>query len=165
MSQPVSVLFVCLGNICRSPTAEGVFRALVQEAGLADSIRIDSAGTSDWHIGAPPDPRTVRAARQRGYDLDSLRGRQASREDFQRFDYVLAMDDNNLRHLQRLAPADYSGHLGLFLAFGQSGRREVPDPYHGGAEGFALVLDLIEEASRGLLAQMVRAHALRARQL
>lgn len=148
----VNVLFVCLGNICRSPTADGVFQKYVEDAKLTHLINVDSAGTSGWHIGEPPDSRSVREAANRGYDLSYLRGRQVSKQDFEQFDYVLAMDKQNLLDLKALAPSNYSGHLGLFLDFSQqSDYSEVPDPYHGGKQGFTLVLDLIEDASNGLL--------------
>lgn len=111
----MKVLFVCLGNICRSPTAEGVFRRYVEQAGLSDKITIDSASTSDWHIGKAPDPRTVAAAAKRGYDLSGLRGRQAKAEDFNEFDLILAMDNSNLSNLQAIQPADGSAELALYL--------------------------------------------------
>ncbi len=146
------VLFVCLGNICRSPTADGIFRNLVMREKLDQKIVVDSAGTGDWHIGKAPDARTVAAARQRGYDLSILRARQVNVNDFAGFDYVLAMDKSNLMDLQRMKPSTYTGHLGLFLEFGsRSDYREVPDPYYGGNEGFELVLDLVEDAAQGLL--------------
>lgn len=146
------VLFVCMGNICRSPTAEGVFRHLVGQQGLAEKIIIDSAGTHDYHIGNPPDARSQAAAARRGYDLSSLRARQVTIEDFTGFDYVLAMDDANLRLLQQQCPDEYRGRLKLFLEFAKDRElREVPDPYYGGAQGFAQVLDLVENAARGLL--------------
>lgn len=151
----ISVLFVCMGNICRSPTAEAVFRQRVEAAGLAHAIYIDSAGTHDYHIGDAPDPRTRRAAQQRGYDMSALRGRQVAREDFARFDYVLAMDQANLAILQRLRPQDALSHLGLFLEFASRHReREVPDPYYGGSDGFERVLDMVEDAAEGLLAHL-----------
>jgi protein-tyrosine phosphatase len=151
----VKVLFVCMGNICRSPTAEAVFRHYVAQAGLAEKIQIDSAGTHDYHIGEAPDARTQSAARQRGYDMSSLRGRQVAAEDFGRFDYVLAMDEANLSILQRLRPREAKSHLGLFLEFAERHtEREVPDPYYGGAEGFERVLDLVEDAAEGLLRQI-----------
>ncbi|WP_086932354.1 low molecular weight protein-tyrosine-phosphatase [Agarilytica rhodophyticola] len=151
-SKKTSVLFVCLGNICRSPTADGVFQKLVNEAGLTESIEVDSAGTSSWHIGSPPDRRTIQAAKTRNYSLDHLRGRQVMTEDFAAFDYILAMDADNLHELETLKPVNYQGHLGLFLDFStQQTYREVPDPYHGGESGFNLVLDLVEDACHGLL--------------
>ncbi|MFH2135226.1 MAG: low molecular weight protein-tyrosine-phosphatase [Pseudomonadota bacterium] len=150
--EKVGVIFICMGNICRSPTAEAVFRHLVEREGLEDVIHIDSAGTHDYHIGEPPDSRTQRAAKQRGYEMGGLRGRQAEAGDFARFDYVLAMDEANLSMLQSLRPRDAQSHLGLFLEFAEHHHeREVPDPYFGGADGFEHVLDLVEDASRGLL--------------
>jgi low molecular weight protein-tyrosine phosphatase len=151
----IGVIFVCMGNICRSPTAEAVFRDCVEKAGLLESIHIDSAGTHDYHIGEAPDARTQRAALQRGYDMSQLRGRQVGVEDFARFDYVLAMDEANLSILQRLRPRDAQSHLGLFLEFAERhSEREVPDPYFGGAEGFERVLDMVEDAANGLLKQV-----------
>lgn len=147
----MKVLFVCLGNICRSPTAEGVFRHYVEQAGLSDKITIDSAGTAEWHIGKAPDPRTVAAAAKRGYDLSPLRGRQAQVEDFAKFDLILAMDKSNLSNLQAIQPADAKAELALYLPrFGIS-PDEVPDPYYGGEDGFELVLDMLEQASEVLL--------------
>jgi protein-tyrosine phosphatase len=152
------VLFVCLGNICRSPTADGIFRELVAQAKLDQKIIVDSAGTSNWHPGKAPDPRTTAAARKRGYDLSVLRARQVKVQDFDEFDFILAMDEANLADLQRMKPAHFSGHLGLFLEFAQRlDYREVPDPYYGGGEGFELVLDLVEDAAQGLL-NHVRQH-------
>lgn len=155
----IKVLFVCLGNICRSPTAHGVFQHLVLESGLEDRIFIDSAGTGDWHIGRGPDDRAAAAALGRGYDLSELVARQVSAADFEEFHYVLAMDRQNLRDLESMKPSDYDGHLGLFLKFAQSWDvDEVPDPYYGGAEGFQTVLDMVEEASRGLLQHIRQQH-------
>lgn len=148
---PVSILVVCLGNICRSPTAEAVLRRHAEQRGLTHRLSIDSAGTSSWHIGSPPDKRSTLASAARGYHLSSLRGRQVSAADFERFDYILAMDSQNLADLHSLKPAGYKGHLGLFLDFADSADGDVPDPYHGGAEGFEHVLDLVEQASQGLL--------------
>jgi protein-tyrosine phosphatase len=148
----VKVLFVCTGNICRSPTAEGVFKHHVKEAGLAGRVLSDSAGTHSYHVGEPPDPRTVEAANRRGYDLSALRARQVKQGDFGEFEYVLAMDEANLQVLQRLCPPQHSRTLKLFMDFGGNPAvREVPDPYYGGAQGFERVLDLVEQASRGLL--------------
>ena len=157
MKNNISVLFVCMGNICRSPTAEAVFRACVEKAGLVQYILVDSAGTHDYHIGDPPDTRAMRAARLRGYDMSALRGRQIGVADFACFDYVLAMDRDNLAILQRLRPGDATGHLGLFLEFAsRHGQREVPDPYYGGTDGFERVLDMVEDASEGLLQHIRR---------
>ena len=156
-----SVLFVCMGNICRSPTAESVFREHAQRAGLLGEILIESAGIGDWHVGEPPDKRAILHGRRRGYDLEPLRARQVTRADFARFDYILGMDLRNLRDLKALRPDDYKGHLALFLDFAPHlGVREVPDPYYGGPDGFEAVLELVERASEGLLAH-IRAHALR----
>jgi protein-tyrosine phosphatase len=147
----IKVLFVCMGNICRSPTAEGVFRQLVERAGLADRITIDSAGTGEWHIGSPPDPRACKAAAKRGYDLTALRGRQVSRKDFSDFDYVIAMDDENVRALKRLSPREHVHKVKRFTDFCSTGACSVPDPYAGGPQGFELVLDLVEDAAQGFL--------------
>ncbi len=146
------VLFVCLGNICRSPTAHGVFEQLVEQRALAQRIAVDSAGTANWHAGKAPDSRSMQAARKRGYELNALRARQARVQDFDEFDVILAMDNNNLQDLRELCPSHFTGHLGLFLDFAKDGETEVPDPYHGGEEGFERVLDLVEDASEGLLA-------------
>ncbi len=151
----VKVVFVCLGNICRSPTAEGVFRALVKSEALDGEISCDSAGTGAWHVGQAPDKRMTATALRRGVDLRDLRARQAVAADFDRFDYVIAMDQENKANLSRICPAGMEHKLFRFLEFApQSARREVPDPYYGGPEGFDLVVDLIEEASRGLLADI-----------
>ncbi|WP_116364213.1 low molecular weight protein-tyrosine-phosphatase [Parahaliea mediterranea] len=155
---PVKVLFVCLGNICRSPTAHAVFEHCVAAQGLSERIQVDSCGTGDWHIGRAPDRRAIAAAATRGYQLQHLRARQVAPGDFDQFDYILAMDNSNLKDLQAMRPAGFTGHLGLFLAFGGDAEREVPDPYYGGDEGFDHVLDLIEAASGGLLAEIRGAH-------
>jgi protein-tyrosine phosphatase len=152
-----SVLFVCMGNICRSPTAEAVFRATAERAGIAAQLFIDSAGTGDWHVGQPPDRRAQAAASRRGYDLASLRGRQVAVEDFDRFGWIFAMDADNLQVLEALRPSDYRGHVGLFLDLvPHAPVREVPDPYYGGPDGFEHVLDLIEDASAALIARLRR---------
>jgi protein-tyrosine phosphatase len=157
--QITRVLFVCLGNICRSPTAEGVFRALVEKRGLQQSIQIDSAGTSNWHIGSPPDSRAVEAARTRGFDISDLRGRQATAQDFAEFDYVIAMDHENYANLAQLGTPNQQARLHLFLEFADKvSEVEVPDPYFGSAGGFPRVLDLIENASNGLLNQIIDSH-------
>jgi len=155
----ISVIFICMGNICRSPTAEAVFRHYVELEELADSIHIDSAGTHDYHIGAAPDGRTQQVAANRGYDMSQLRGRQVEAGDFSRFDYVLAMDEANLLILKRLRPRDAESHLGLFLEFAEKhDEREVPDPYYGGVQGFEHVLDLVEDAANGLLNHIRQQH-------
>lgn len=152
---PARVLFVCLGNICRSPTAHGVFEALVKQRGLENRIDVDSCGTGDWHTGHPPDTRAAAEAAGRGYDLSHLRARQVSAADFDQFDYILAMDRQNLADLESMRPSHFSGHLGLFLPFAGGGRyEEVPDPYYGGDNGFAEVLDMVEAASEGLLLEI-----------
>jgi protein-tyrosine phosphatase len=155
----ISVLFCCMGNICRSPTAEAVFRHKVEEAGLASSILVDSVGTHDYHIGNPPDLRTQHAAKLRGYDLSSLRGRQVEVNDFSRFDYVLAMDNANMSILYRLCPKLQRDRLKLFLEFASKHKeREVPDPYYGTGDGFERVLDMVEDAATGLLKHIKDQH-------
>lgn len=157
----VKVLFVCMGNICRSPTAEGVFRAAVERAGLHDRIETDSAGTHAYHVGASPDERAQSAARRRGVDLSSLRGRKATRVDFENFDYVLAMDRENYQNLLGICPPGRETRLRLFMEFApQRPEREVPDPYYGGEAGFDRVLDMIEEAADGLLNHLRQQHRL-----
>lgn len=151
INKKIGVLFICMGNICRSPTAEAVFRHYIEKAGLSNQVVIDSAGTHDYHIGDPPDSRSQRAAEHRGYDMSKLRGRQVEVSDFERFDFVLAMDEANLSILQRLRPDDSHNYLGLFLEFARDGEREVPDPYYGGTDGFERVLDLVEDGAEGLL--------------
>ena len=147
-----SVLFVCMGNICRSPTAEGVFRHHVAEAGLDAQIKTDSAGTHAYHVGEPADRRAHAAAARRGFSLDGIRARRVADEDFDRFDYILAMDELNLVTLKERAPRESDSKVRLFLEFAESLREnEVPDPYYGGSSGFERVLDLVEEASQGLL--------------
>jgi protein-tyrosine phosphatase len=160
MKGKVSVLFVCMGNICRSPTAEAVFRCYVENAGLSEYIEIDSAGTHDYHIGEAPDQRSQYAAGQRGYDMSGLLGRQVERRDFERFDYLLAMDKANLAMLQDLAPSGHGKKLGLFLDYARyHNTREVPDPYFGGERGFELVLDMVEDAAQGLLQHIQQTRA------
>jgi len=156
----VSVLFVCLGNICRSPSAHGVFEALVARHGLGDHIYVDSAGTAAYHIGKSPDSRSIGAAKQRGYDLSQLRARQVDVDDFNQFDYILAMDTENLTNLQAIKPDAFLGEVRLFLDYAQATEREVPDPYYGGEAGFNQVLDLVEKASAGLLLRIQRDHGL-----
>jgi len=151
----VKVLFVCLGNICRSPIAEGVFRASVMRAGLIEKIQIDSAGTHAYHVGAPPDPRAQETALRRGIDIGALRGRKAVRRDIETFDYVVAMDRENHANLLAICPRGQEHKVRLFLEFAPDRpETEVPDPYYGGADGFERVLDMVEAASRGLLADI-----------
>ncbi|MDH4055079.1 MAG: low molecular weight phosphotyrosine protein phosphatase [Gammaproteobacteria bacterium] len=146
-----SILFVCMGNICRSPTAEGVFRHLAEKAGLADRLTIESAGTHAYHSGEPPDRRAVAAAARRGVGLASIRARRVSADDFEKFDYIIAMDEDNRRRLLEQAPEEHHHKVHLFLSFAAISETEVPDPYYGGGAGFERVLDLVELASRGLL--------------
>lgn len=151
----VSILFVCLGNICRSPTAEGVFRAHSERAGLAGQLHIDSAGTAAYHVGSPPDSRAQAAALRRGVDLSAQRARQVTTDDFARFDYLLAMDRENLANLEAICPPAQRSRLRLFLDFATDPPvLEVPDPYYGSGDGFEEVLDLVEAASEGLIADI-----------
>lgn len=153
----VNVLFVCLGNICRSPTAEGVFRDLVEREGLADQITIDSAGTAAYHIGSPPDSRAQAEAKRRGIDISGLRGRQARSGDFEKFDYLLAMDLENHRNLRAICPLSDEDRLHMFLDFAPNvDRHEVPDPYYD--NNFDAVYDMIEDAAQGLLADIRTKH-------
>ena len=147
MKESRSILFVCTGNICRSPTAEGVLRSLCEKAGL--ELHIESAGLGDWHVGQPPDERSQHHARKRGYDLSAQRARQVTVRDFDRFDMILAMDRGHLRALQKLAPARHHARIRLFVE-----GRDVPDPYSGGPEGFEHVLDLVEARCRALLEEL-----------
>jgi protein-tyrosine phosphatase len=145
---PLRVLMVCLGNICRSPTAEAVLRERLRLRGLHGQVEVDSAGTGDWHIGSPPDARSQRHARRRGYELSGLRARQVVESDFRRFDLVLAMDEDNLAELERLKPAGAAAELRLFAA------AAVPDPYQGGPDDFERVLDIVESGCEALLAEL-----------
>ena len=152
----INVLFVCMGNICRSPTAEGVFRHHVEKAGLSDRFLIDSAGTHAYHVGEPADRRARAAAERRGMSLEGIHARRVAAEDYERFDYIVAMDEDNLARLREEAPEEHSAQIRLFLEFTEGSESEVPDPYYGGAAGFERVLDLVEEASRGLLETLFR---------
>lgn len=155
----VRILFVCMGNICRSPTAHGVFRRLVEDQGLAHRVHIESAGTHAYHVGESPDSRSQGAANRRGVDISDLRARQVTVEDFEAFDYVLAMDKDNLAHLKYLAPEAHRDKVRLFLEFSRSRwTKEVPDPYFGGDRGFEKVLDLVESGAEGLLEHIRRNH-------
>ena len=156
----IKVLFVCMGNICRSPTAEGVFRQVVKDASLSDQINTDSAGTHAYHIGSQPDHRAQSAALNRGIDLSSIRGRKVDNRDFEKFDYILAMDNSNHTDLQVVANGS-DDNLHMFLKFAKNfSESDVPDPYYGGDQGFEHVLDLIEDASRGLLAHIREKHSI-----
>jgi protein-tyrosine phosphatase len=154
MNESVSVLFVCLGNICRSPSAEGVFRQVVEHAGLSEKVKIDSCGVGDWHLGKSPDARSQAAAARRGIDISGQRARQFQASDLADFDYVLVMDRQNLADVQRTWEQVGGTRPELFLSYGRFSHQEVPDPYYGGDQGFETVLDLIHEASEGLLEQL-----------
>ena len=148
----MKVLFVCMGNICRSPTAEAIFRKLASENGLSDHLEIDSAGTHGFHAGRPPDARSIEHAARRGFDLKALRAREVVPADFERFDHVIAMDEENVRHLQAFCPDHHSKKITLLLDYARDSKyREVPDPYQGKAKDFELALDLIEQGCRGLV--------------
>lgn len=154
---PLQVLFVCTGNICRSPTAEGVFRHLVKAENLDRYVLVDSAGTHDYHVGEQPDHRSVRAAANRGYDLTGQRARQVVESDFVKFDYLLAMDRDHRLILESDVPEEHRQKVSMFLDFSQKyAGREVPDPYSGGAKGFELVLDMVEDGAAGLLSDIKR---------
>lgn len=160
----IKVLFVCLGNICRSPLGEGMFRHLVTEMGLEDRFLIDSAGTGNWHIGAPPHVDSQRVARERGMDISDQRARQITPLDLRDFDYLIAMDSSNKEGILALDPnGRYADKVKLMLEFyPECGMKDVPDPYFGGPEGFSPVLDMIEEASRNLLMQILSEKGLQA---
>ena len=151
----IKVLFVCLGNICRSPTAHAVFEKKVANLNLADTVTVDSCGTGDWHIGQAPDQRSQDAAQQRGYDLSVLSARQLCPQDFESFDYILAMDARNMADILKCMPSSYAGQVQLFLDYAtDNALTEVPDPYFGDEDGFERVLNLVESASDGLLAHI-----------
>ena len=151
------ILFVCMGNICRSPTAEGVLRKVLAERAPDLDVQVDSAGTHGYHTGEPPDPRACRAAERRGIDLKTLRARQVTPNDFEHFELVLAMDEHNRDFLLGACPVEYQGRIKLFLDFAPHlARRDVPDPYYGGSTGFEQVLDLVEEATAGLIEHLQR---------
>jgi protein-tyrosine phosphatase len=151
----VNVLFVCMGNICRSPMAEGIFRREVARAGLLDKVNIDSAGTHSYHVGSKPDQRAQNAASKRGANISGLRGRQVADGDFEKFDYILVMDTANLNNLKRRAPARLHGKLRLLLSYSRKyPNLDVPDPYYGGISGFEENLDMIEDAVQGLIKEI-----------
>jgi protein-tyrosine phosphatase len=151
----MNVLFVCMGNICRSPMAEGIFRREIAKAGLMDKVHIDSAGTHSYHVGSKPDQRAQNAILKRGANIGNLRGRQVADVDFERFDYILAMDTANLNNLKRRAPARLHGKLRLLLSFSRKyPNLDVPDPYYGGLTGFEENLDMIEDAVQGLIREI-----------
>lgn len=153
----IKVLFVCMGNVCRSPTAEGVFRKHLQDQGLESRIQTDSAGTHGYHVGESPDPRTQRAAAERGYDLSDLRARKVAPDDMEYFDLILAMDHRNLEILRTICPPERQHRLKLFMHYARNFEEdEVPDPYYGLGHGFDLVLDMVEDASLGLLESLKR---------
>jgi protein-tyrosine phosphatase len=155
--QEIKVIFVCMGNICRSPTAQGVFERLVEQAGLTGRIHIDSAGTHAYHVGEKPDKRATQAAAGRGIDLTGQRARRFEAADFERFDYVLAMDSSNVDDLMVVCPEHHQDKVRLFLDFAaELSQSEVPDPYYGGPQGFERVLDLVEEGARALLVDIQR---------
>lgn len=159
MNNSVGVLFVCLGNICRSPTAHAVFETLAEREGLLPKLTVDSCGTGSWHIGQPPDARMQKIARQRGYDLSQLRARRLAGEDFSRFDYILAMDTRNLADVMQKAPDTYHGRISLLLDFSpERNVLEVPDPYYGTEDGFDHVVSLVESACQGLLQDIKQQH-------
>ncbi len=150
-----SILFVCMGNICRSPTAEGVFRETVRKEAPELAVHVDSAGTHSYHVGEPPDHRACRAAARRGIDLSDQRSRRVTVADFSSFDLVLAMDEDNVRNLSAISPPENRSRIRLFMEYApEAGRSSVPDPYYGGPAGFEHVLDLVEEASLGLLSHL-----------
>lgn len=158
--QPISILFVCLSNICRSPMAEGVFRQVVANTVMSERFRIDSSGTGSWHIGHPPDIRAQEALSMRGIDISTQRARQVTRDDFKTFDLVVAMDRSNYNRLISLAPDVYEPNIRLLMKYApEMGICEIPDPFFGGTEGFDYVLNLIEVASRGLLASLMKEEA------
>lgn len=160
MSKSTSVLFVCTGNICRSPTAEGIFRDRVERAGASDKFIIDSAGTGDWHVGNPPDPRSITTAMKRGVDISGLRARQLGREDYQKFDYIIALDETHHDHMQQHKPESASSRISLLMHHAEvRAWNDVPDPYYGDQEQFDIAYDLIEAGIDGLFATLNKRQA------
>jgi protein-tyrosine phosphatase len=160
LNKKISVLMVCLGNICRSPIAHGVLLKLIKKRELDCLIEVDSAGTGDWHVGSKPDLRAIQVSAVRGYDIDHLRARQVEDVDFTHFHYILAMDQRNKRDLEKLAPREFDGVSRLLLDYNQTEQKDVPDPYYGGTRDFELVLDLVEQACIELLKTIVTKHGL-----
>lgn len=159
MNEKTGVLFVCLGNICRSPTAHAIFQAMVERHGLQQRVMVDSCGTGSWHIGQPPDPRMQRTAARWGYDLSPLRARRLAAEDFGRFQHILTMDTRNMAEVMKKAPNDFAGEIRLLLDYsGEKNVLEVPDPYYGGDDGFERVVTLIESACQGLVDHLKQQH-------
>jgi protein-tyrosine phosphatase len=157
----VKVMFVCMGNICRSPTAHGVFRKLVEDEGYAEQIYIESSGTHAYHVGEPPDNRAQQTARHRGLDLSDLRAQRIRSSDFENFDYILPMDGDNYDILLGISSPEFHGKIRMFLGFAPSlSNKEVPDPYYGGPGGFEQVFDMVEAGSRGLLQDIINIHGL-----
>ncbi len=155
----ISVLFVCTGNICRSPSAHGVFRDMVEAETLGNKIRVESAGTQSYHVGNPPDPRSAYTALKRGYDLSDLRAQQLKKSDFEEFDYLLAMDEGHFNIMQAACPKEHLEKVILFLTFSPDCKETgVPDPYYGGDHGFEHVLDLVESSCQGLLHHIKATH-------
>lgn len=158
-ASPVRVLMVCLGNICRSPSAQGVLEKIIENKGLQKLVHVDSAGTGDWHIGEAPDPRAVSAAASRGYIIHQLSARQVERRDFEYFDYILCMDRSNLTTLRELCPPGRRSKLQLLMEYGESSSHDtVPDPYYSGEQGFELVLDLLEDACNNFVGHLRKEH-------
>ena len=153
----IKVLFVCMGNICRSPTAEGVFNKYIKDMGTSDRFIVDSAGTHAYHVGEPSDPRSQQTARSRGVDLSKIRARKVSPSDFEHFDYILAMDSANLQILMNDSPSQFADKISLFLDFAPNQtEQDVPDPYYGGSNGFDHVFDLVEDASSGFYNSVIK---------
>lgn len=159
----MKILFVCMGNICRSPTAEAVFRKLAADSGLSGQLEIESAGTHGFHVGRPPDARAIEQAGRRGYDLSMLRSREVVIEDFERFDHIIAMDDENVRMMKSFCPDHQTRKIKLLLDYASAGKyREVPDPYQGGPKDFELMLDLIEQGCQALVNKLIEQRRTRA---
>lgn len=158
----IKILFVCLGNICRSPTAEGIFRHKIEQGGYGDNVVIDSAGTGAWHVGNPPDSRSRQTALKNGISLEDLRGRKVARQDFADFDYILAMDRDNMRNMMAICPPDHQHKISLLLDYAENdpGNGEVPDPYNSGQDGFDQVYEIIQRGCDGFLKYLMAHHAL-----